>query len=90
MASGSSSFPILGPERGERRKAMETARAGWHFLSGQGRPERGERRKAMETPPLKMGTGLFGSDRNAVNAERQWRPQSREYFHSRSTRTGTR
>ncbi len=38
------------PERGERRKAMETIFVVVIFFFFLFRPERGERRKAMETP----------------------------------------
>ncbi len=52
-------------------------------------PERGERRKAMETETQRTPSRLSNLDRNAVNAERQWRPLSniQELQYSRSTGT---
>ena len=91
----------LRPERGERRKAMETTQPGKQWLPQQPEtgsavnaerqgdgllveqvflraakgPERGERRKAMETLSPASNVAAATKDRNAVNAERQWRPK---------------
>ena len=75
MGSPSESCRHSRPERGERRKAMETLSLGGGRKARGGRPERGERRKAMETCLILILIPHPYYDRNAVNAERQWRLQ---------------
>ena len=70
-----SDYRFLGRERTKRRKAMETRGCRTKYTLSFMRRERTKRRKAMETisadGPVSVSVRLVG---NALNAERQWRP----------------
>ena len=61
------------PERGERRKALETTAMSAALIGAALSPERGERRKALETGSVAPSSTFVDGVPKGANAERHWR-----------------